>query len=87
MPLFLLLPQIDIFLKEFSTFLIMSYEAFPVKTQAISLPYPRLASFKLTSKPQSSLIKSASELCANTHALTIEAADGGREGAKALDNS
>jgi hypothetical protein len=34
-PLLLLLPQIDIFLKDFSTFLIMSLEAFPAKTQGM----------------------------------------------------
>jgi hypothetical protein len=34
---FLLLPR------DFSTFLIKPFEAFPAKTQAISLPYPGLA--------------------------------------------
>jgi hypothetical protein len=30
-------------MRDFSTFLIKPFETFPVKMQAISLPYPRLA--------------------------------------------
>jgi hypothetical protein len=41
----------------------MSSEAFPAKTQAMSLPYPGLAASKLASKLQSSTPKRASELC------------------------
>jgi hypothetical protein len=71
--IYILYQKIATFLKEFSTFLIISFEAFPAKTQAISLPYPGLAASKLASKLQSSLAKSVSELCANTPQLTIEA--------------
>jgi hypothetical protein len=75
MALFLLLPLIDTFLRDFSTFLIMFSEAFPAKMQSISLPYPGLAASKLASKPQSSLAKRASELAANTPPQSKEARD------------
>jgi hypothetical protein len=81
--LFLLLPQIDTFLKDFSTFVIMSSKAFPAKTQAMSLPYPGLTASKLASNPQSSLPKRASELYASTPPLLAEAGDCGGEGAVA----
>jgi hypothetical protein len=38
MPLFLLLFQVETLLRDFSTFLIISSEAFPAKTQAMFLP-------------------------------------------------
>jgi hypothetical protein len=38
MPLCLLLFQRETFLRDFSTFLMVSSEAFPAKTQVISLP-------------------------------------------------
>jgi hypothetical protein len=60
---------------DFSTFLIISLEAFPAKTHAMFLPYPGLAASKLASKPQSSLAKRASKLCASTAPLTKEAGD------------
>jgi hypothetical protein len=70
----------DTFLRDFFTILIMSSEAFPAKTQAMSLPYSELAASKLASKPQSSLPKRALELCANTFQLTSEARFCGDEG-------
>jgi hypothetical protein len=53
-------------LRDFSTFLIMSSDAFPAKTQAISMPYPGLTASKLMSKSDNSFAKRASELGANT---------------------
>jgi hypothetical protein len=58
-------------MRDFSTFLIMSSEAFPTKTEAISIPYPGLEASKLTSKSDNSFAKRASELGANTPASTI----------------
>jgi hypothetical protein len=80
---FLLLPQIETFLRDFSTILIMSSEAFPAKTQAMSLPHTGLAASKLASKPQSSVPKRALELCANTSPLTTEAGFCDGEGVRA----
>jgi hypothetical protein len=39
----------------------MSSDVFPAKTQAISMPYPKLMASKLTSKPDNSFAKRASE--------------------------
>jgi hypothetical protein len=76
-----------ILLKDFSTFLIMSSEAFPAKTDAISLPYPGLAAYKLASKPGSSLAKRASALCTNTP-MSTEAGDcGGEDAMEIADTS
>jgi hypothetical protein len=84
MHIFLLLSQIETFLKEFFTFLIIFSEAFSAKTQVISLPYPGVRSRLQTGKQATNLFsKSASELCANTPPLTTEAAYSSREGAKA----
>jgi hypothetical protein len=44
-------------LRDFSTFLIMSSDAFPAKTQAISMPYPGLTASRLTSKSDNSFKK------------------------------
>jgi hypothetical protein len=73
-------------LRNFSTFLIISLEAFPAKTHAMFLPYPGLAASKLASNPQSSLAKRASDLCASTAPLTKEAGDCGSEVTKASED-
>jgi hypothetical protein len=86
-PLFFLLPQIDTFLRDFSTFLTMSFEAFLANTQAMSLPYLGLAASKVARKLQSSVAKRTLELCANTPLLTTEADDCGGEGVEATANS
>jgi hypothetical protein len=71
-PFFLLLPQIDTFLRDFSTIMIMSSEAFP-----------GLAASKLAIKPQNSEPKGALEICGNTSPLTLEAGICSGDGAEA----
>jgi hypothetical protein len=70
------LPLIDFtFVRDFCTFLLIMFsEALPVKTQAISLPYPGLAASKLVTNPQSSVAKT-SELVTNTSPQSKEARD------------
>jgi hypothetical protein len=49
----------------------------------MSLPYPGPTASKLASKPESSVPKRASELCANTSPLTLEAGICSGDGAEA----